>query len=267
MRPGRAVDWLLLPAGLLWLAGVLAPLLFVLRMSLYSRGGIAGEKRYDILFYQPGTWSLESFRQILAEPFYLRMLGFTIGLALLVTALTLALGYVAAYGIYRSGPAGKAFLLTLIVLPKFTNILVYVFGLKLLLGRNGFWPVVAGETLFLLPYATLTLAATLETVPYSLVETARGLGASAARAFWSVVFPLTLPGLLAAATLALLWSLTAFLGPYLLGEPRQYTLAVEVDRQMRQDLDWPLAAALNVTLMLLMAGVASGLSLVRRRAA
>jgi putative spermidine/putrescine transport system permease protein len=113
----------------------------------------------------------------------------------------------------------------------------------------------------------LTIAAALETVPYSLVETARGLGASATRAFWSVVFPLTMPGLLAAATLVLLWSLTAFLAPYLLGEPRHYTLAVEVDRQMRQDLNWTRAAAINVTLMALMAGLAYGLSAVRRRVA
>jgi ABC-type spermidine/putrescine transport system permease subunit I len=263
----RRALWLLTPAALLWLAGVLAPLLFVLRMSLYARGDIEGEKRFDVLFYAPGTWSLKSFASIFSEPFYLKMLGFTAGLALTVSLLTLTLGYVVAWGVYRSPPAGKAALIALIALPKFTNILVYVFGLKLLVGGNGFWPVVVGETLFLLPYAALTIAAALETVPYALVETARGLGASASRAFWSVVFPLTTPGVLAAATLTLLWSLTAFLGPYLLGEPRHYTLAVEVDRQMRQDLNWTLAAALNVTLMALMAGIAYGLSAVRRRVA
>ena len=267
MTRAKLFDKLLLPAVLLWLAAVLAPLLFVLRMSLYSRGDIEGARRFDVLFYQPGTWSLESFARILTEPFYLRMLSFTVGLALTVTVLTLTLGYLAAYAVYRSRPAGKALLLGLVALPKFTNILVYVFGLKLLLGANGFWPVVAGETLFLLPYATLTIAAALETVPPALIETARGLGASASRAFWSVAFPLSMPGVLAAATLVLLWSLTAFLGPYLLGEPRHYTLAVEVDRQMRHDLDWTMAAALNVVLMALMAAVAYGLSVARRRTA
>jgi putative spermidine/putrescine transport system permease protein len=236
-------------------------------MSLYSHGDVEGERRFDALFYQAGTWSFESFALIFSEPFYLKMLGFTLGLALTISAITLTLGYIAAYGVYRSNPAGKALLITLVALPKFTNVPVYVFGLKLLLGRNGFWPVVAGETLFLLPYATLTIAAALETVPYSLVETARGLGASATRAFWSVVFPLTMPGLSAAATLVLVWSLTAFLAPYLLGEPRHYTIAVEVDRQMRQDLNWTLAAALNVTLMMLMGAVAYGLSVARRRTA
>ena len=52
---------LLVPSALLWLAGVLTPLVFVLRMSLYSRGDVSGEKQLDTLFYQAGTWSVESF--------------------------------------------------------------------------------------------------------------------------------------------------------------------------------------------------------------
>lgn len=259
------MEWLVLPAALLWLVGVLTPLLFVLRMSLFSRGDIRGAKRFDVLFYEPGTWSLESFGRIFSEAHYLKLLGFTIALGLTVTVATLVIGYLAAYGIYRSGPLGKTILITLIVVPKFTNILVYIFGLKLLLGGNGLTAVVVGEVLFLLPYAALTIAASLETVPFDLAEAARGLGASALRAFWAVVFPLTTPGLLAAATLTLVWSLTAFLGPYLLGEPSHYTVAVEVDRQMRADLNWTLAAALNVVLIGLTAGAAYGLSSLRQR--
>jgi spermidine/putrescine transport system permease protein len=261
----RASRLLLAPSALLWLAGVLTPLVFVLRMSLYSRGDIAGEKRFDTLFYQAGTWSLESFANVLTEPFYHRLFGFTALLAIVVTVLTLVLGYVLGYAIYRATPRGKVALILLIVLPKFTNILVFIYGVKMIFGPNGFLPVVAGEVLLLVPYAALTIAAALEAVPWHLVEAARGLGASAAVSFWRVTLPLSMPGVSAAAILTVLWSASAFLGPYLLGEPAQYTVAVEVERQVHQDLDWTIAAALNVILMALLASSAYALSFVRRR--
>lgn len=261
----RPSCWLLTPAALLWLAGVLAPFVFVLRMSLYSRGPATGEQQFDSLFYKAGTWSIESFLRVLTEPFYLRLFGFTVLLSLVVTGLTLLSGYILAYSIYRAAPVRKIVLILLIALPKFTNILVFVYGVKMIFGANGFWPVVAGEVLLLVPYAALTIAAALEAVPYPLVEAARGLGASATAAFLKITFPLSMPGLSAAAILTLLWSMSAFLGPYLLGQPAQYTVAVEVDRQIHQDLNWTLAAALNVVLIALLAGAGYGLTALRRR--
>jgi ABC-type spermidine/putrescine transport system permease subunit I len=263
MRPSKL---LLAPQALLWLAGVLTPLVFLLRMSLYSRGPVSGEQWMDRLFYQPGSWSLESFVKIFTEPYYHRLFGFTAMLAAIVTALTLGFGYLLGYTVYRATPRGKIVLVLLIALPKFTNILVFVFGVKMIFGANGFAPVVAGEVMLLVPYAALTIAAALEAVPYHLVEAARGLGASAAAAFWRVTLPLSMPGVSAAAILTVLWSASAFLGPYLLGQPAQYTVAVEVERQMHQDLNWTLGAALNVVLIAILGGAAYLMTLLRRRA-
>jgi ABC-type spermidine/putrescine transport system permease subunit I len=258
---------LLAPSVFIWLAGVLTPLVFLLRMSLYSRGDISGEKRLDVLFYQPGTWSLESFTKVLTEPFYLRLFGFTALLALVVTTLTLLFGYLLAYAVYRATPRSKIALILLIALPKFANILVFVYGVKMIFGANGFVPVVAGEVMLLVPYAALTIAAALEAVPYHLVEAARGLGASSPAAFWRVTLPLSMPGVSAAAILTVLWSASAFLGPYLLGQPAQYTVAVEIERQVHTDLNWTIAAALNVVLIAILTVAAYTMSTVRRRLA
>jgi spermidine/putrescine transport system permease protein len=256
---------LLAPSVVLWLAGVLTPLVLLLRMSLYSVSSGAGEQRFDTPFYQPGTWSIESYQRVFTEPFFRDLIAFTGGLALPVTILTLAAGYILAYSVYRAPPRRKVVLILLITLPKLTNILVFVFGVKMIFGANGLAPVIAGEVLLLTPYAALTLAAALEAVPYEMVEAARGLGASAARAFWLVTLPASLPGLAAAATLTAAWSFTAFLGPYLLGEPAHYTVAVEVDRQVHQDMNWPLAAALNVVLIAVLAAFALASAAARRR--
>lgn len=258
---------LLLPSALLWIAGVLTPLVFVLRMSLYARGKAAGEHSFDVLFYQPGTWSIESYAKVLGDAFFRGVFGFTFLLAAVVTVLTLLFGYLLGYAVYRAGPREKVALILLIMLPKFTNILVFVFGVKMIFGANGFVPVVVGEVLLLVPYAALTIAAALEAVPYHLVEAARGLGASPAEAFWRVTLPLSMPGVSAAAILTILWSASGFLGPYLLGEPAHYTVAVEVERQVNDDLNWTLAAALNIVLIGVLAGSAYLLSLLRRRLA
>lgn len=267
MTSGQRTGLLLGPSAFLWLAGVLAPLVLVLRMSLYSRGAAAGEQQYDVLFFQPGTWSLESYATVLTEPFYLRIFGFTALLTAAVGCLTLTCGYLLGYAIYRAARRGKVILILLIVLPKFNNILVMVHGVKMIFGPSGFWPVVAGEVLLLTPYAALTIAAALEAVPYHLVEAARGLGATAAAAFWRVTLPLSMPGVSAAVILTVLWSASAFLAPYLLGQPAHYTVAVEVDRQVHTDLNWTLGAALNIVLMAVLAGSSYLLAKSRRRCA
>jgi ABC-type spermidine/putrescine transport system permease subunit I len=261
----RSWKLLLAPWALLWLAGVLTPLVFVLRMSLYSRGDVSGERRLDTLFYQAGTWSVESFVRVLSEPFYQRLFGFTAVLSLVVTVCTLLAGYLLGYAVYRSAVRGKIALILLIALPKFTNILVFVFGVKMIFGASGLAPVVIGEVMLLVPYAALTIAAGLEAVPYHLVEAARGLGASPFAAFRQVTLPLSMPGVSAAAILTVLWSASAFLGPYLLGQPAHYTVAVEVERQVHQDLNWTVAAALNVVLIAILAGAAFLMSSIRRR--
>jgi ABC-type spermidine/putrescine transport system permease subunit I len=174
---------------------------------------------------------------------------------------------VLGYAVYRATSRAKLALILLIALPKFTNILVFVYGVKIIFGANGFVPVVAGEVLLLAPYAALTIAAALEAVPWHLVEAARGLGASASAAFFQVTLPLSMPGVSAAAILTILWSASAFLGPYLLGQPAQYTVAVEVERQVHQDLDWTIAAALNVILIGVLTGSSYMLASLRRSSA
>jgi len=260
----RRIAALLAPASLLWMAGVIAPLLWLLRLSLYQSPA-EGEHKFDVLFYYPGSWTLENYRHVLTDPFYVRTLLFTVVLGLTVTGITVFTGYVLGYAIYRAGRREKIALLVLIAIPKFTSLILFIYGLKMMLGSNGFWPVVAGETLMLLPYAALTIAATLEAVPYSLVEAARGLGASPSAAFRAVTLPLSLPGTLAATLLVLLWSLGAFLSPYLLGEPSQYTAAVQVERLTYHDLNWPESAALNAVLMAAVAALGYGIGKLRAR--
>src|SRR5262249_40743283 len=117
--------------------------------------------------------------------------------------------------------------------------------------------------------AVLVLVAAFDRIDPDLARAARGLGASRARVFWRVTFPLSLPGVALAATISFIWALGAFVSPYLLGSPDEITLAVDVQRQAFENVTWPRAAATAVAMLMLLTVSASllqaAVALARRR--
>jgi ABC-type spermidine/putrescine transport system permease subunit I len=247
----------------LFLAG---PLGLLVRVSLYEPASGRG-------FYRPGTWSWASYQELLADPSFREMAGFTMAAGVGITLLTLAIAYPLALFIHTLPARQKAVALAAILLPKLCNVLVLIYGLQLVLSGAG--PIsrllmglglsqepvllyrnlagmVIGETYLLLPYAVLLILVGLARVDSTLVSAARGLGASPWRAFWRVTWPLSRPGLLAAGQLTILWALSAVLGPLLLGSPQETTLGVEVQRQALEYYRWPRAAAIAMLLVLLL---------------
>ena len=97
------------------------------------------------------------------------------------------------------------------------------------------------------------------------VAAARGLGASAWQTFRRVTLPLSVPGLVLAGELALVWGLGAFLGPLFLGGPAEITLSVEVHRQAFEYGRWPRAAALGVVLIGTTGGCLAAYAVLTRR--
>jgi ABC-type spermidine/putrescine transport system permease subunit I len=259
----------------LFLAG---PLGLLLRVSLYEPATGRG-------FYQPGTWSVQSYRDLLADPTFREVAGFTVVAGAGITGLTLLIAYPLALFVHTLPPRARTVAIAAVIVPKLCNVLVLVYGLQLVLSGAGpisqviVWlglsrePVllhrnlagmVVGETYLLLPYAVLLVLVGLARVDAELVVAARGLGAGPWRAFWRVTWPLSLPGLLAAGQLTLLWALAAVLGPLLLGGPQETTLGVEVQRQALEYHRWPRGAAVAVLLLgLLVAALL--LSSIRRR--
>jgi ABC-type spermidine/putrescine transport system permease subunit I len=222
----------------LFLAG---PLGLLVRVSLYEPGRGRG-------FYTPGTWTLTAYQEAVGDPVTRGVAAFTVVAGLGITALTLAAAYPLALFVHSLGGRSRRLALGLIVLPKLCNVLAVVYGLQLLLPR-GLVGVVLTEAYLLLPYAVLLIVAGLGRVEPALIDAARGLGASRWQAFVRVILPLSLPGVLAATQLTLLWALAAVLGPLILGGPGETTLAVEVQRQATEYNHWPRAAALAVMLI------------------
>jgi ABC-type spermidine/putrescine transport system permease subunit I len=258
------------PAVALLLLFFLAPMLQLVRVSLYEGGGRSGFGIGGGGFYKPGTWTVQAYRTLLGENYFREVLTFTVVLGVVVAGITLTIAYPLSLFIHRLPSRAKALALTAVVLPKLANVLVLIYGLELLLGNSGpvngllvglgavsepvtlfhnLLGVLIGETYLILPYAVLVLVAALDRIDPTLVPAARGLGAGPLRTFWRVTLPLSAPGIALAALLSLIWALGAFIGPVLLGSPQELTLAVEVQRQTFENINWPRGAATAVLML------------------
>ncbi|WP_020468886.1 ABC transporter permease [Zavarzinella formosa] len=275
MTPSRFRPYLLAsPAIVLLLGFFLAPMLQLGRVSLYDGGGRSGFGIGGGGFYKPNTWTFQAYRTLAGETYFREVWTFTVLLGLGVACITLLIAYPLSLFIHRLPPRAKALALTAVVLPKLANVLVLIYGLELLLSNSGpvngllvglgavsepvaFFHnlpgVLIGETYLILPYAVLALVASLDRIDPALVPAARGLGAGPLRVFWRVTLPLSAPGIALAAMLSLIWALGAFTGPVLLGSPQELTLAVEVQRQTFENLNWPRGAATAVLMLVTLA--------------
>ena len=172
--------------------------------------------------------------------------------------------------IWRAKGLRKSILLTIVLLPLFTNIVARIYAWLIVLGKDGpvnwAWlkltpfdepvllnfqlgPTIMGVTYVALPYFVLIMFSALEQLDWSLVESARTLGAKKLKSIMEVVVPLSAPGLAGAMAVAITWGTGAFAEPRILGSPKEWTIGVESGKQIMQVNDWPFGAALAFILV------------------
>ena len=268
-KPQRQVLLLLLPTVAL-LAGVFfIPLLWLIRLSFYDRSSVGR-------FYQTGTFTLRQYKDIFSDPFFAHLGWTTAYQAVFITGIVMILAYPAAILVHRSRGPSRAAALMAILLPKLTNLLVLTFGLLFLLSNSGpinrgliflglihqpipmfanLFAVVVTELVIIAPYPILILLSAFQRLDPNLEQAARGMGAGPLRSFFETDFKLTLPAAFAAAFIAFNWALAAFIGPVAMGNPGNYSIAVQVHAETLEHSNWPLGAALGTCNALLAIGV------------
>ena len=228
--------WLAAPGLTLIVAAIGAPLAVIVALSLSDASA-----NYEALLTRDG------FGLLLAT------LKLAVGVAILSTALGLGIA-LGARAKWRQPILG------ITLAPKFAGSLAVLLGLRVLLGRiapglNGtFLAAVIAETMLIVPYSVLMLAAQLDRLDMQLVTAARTLGATRTQAFWRITWPQLMPAVGAATLLAFTWGMGAALGVTLFGGPRDATLGAEVYRQAFDYARPGRAAAAAVVLTLIAAG-------------
>jgi ABC-type spermidine/putrescine transport system permease subunit I len=222
--------------------------------------------------------TLDWYGKALGEELYLRVFWNTFEIAVLVTAICLLLGYPLGFLIATTTPGWATLGFIFVLLPLWTSVLVRSYAWMVLLGRNGvfnrwlidvgliadplpllnnFAGVLIGMVHVLLPYMVLPVYGAVRRLDPALIAAAEGLGAPAWRIFWRIYLPLTLPGIFAGATIIFVLSLGFFITPALLGGGKVMMLAVLIEQEVHQTLNWPFAAALSAVLLALTLAVYS----------
>jgi len=217
-------------------------------------------------------WNLRNY-QTLSNPVYVGVLFRTMRIAASVTLFSLLLGYPLAYYLsFHAGPR-KELLYQLVIVPLWVSYLVRGYAWKTILGSdgvlNGFlqylhithepvgyllyspFAVVLMLTHIYTPFVFLPIYAALEHIPRPLVEASQDLGANPRATFFRVIFPLSMPGLLAGATFAFVLSLGDFLAPLLVGGPSGTMIANIVQSLFGAAYDWPLGASISVCILII----------------
>ena len=244
---------------------VALPLLYVLGTSLV----VSGEK-----FSFGAAFTLDNYKKLLRAD-YLKVFFNSMKLALETTLVCLLIGYPFGYFMARAGRRWKALLMMLVIIPFWTSALVRIYGWKILLQANG--PINAvlkglglieknikflgsyGSVLLAMVYCMISFMilpchSAVDKMDFTLVEAARDLGSSPARAFVDITLPLTMPGILAGCVLVFVPSVGIFYLADIMGGG-----LVLVGNLIRDQLlkvrDWNTGSAMSMVLILLTAGI------------
>lgn len=243
---------LLSPAAAFLLAGFVYPLAKLVAISMPAM-------------------SLEYYLRIFHEPLYLDVLLSTVFVALVVMCASFILGFPVAYAMTRLKKPWATIVTACVLIPLWTSVLIRSYAWIILLQRNGIinqalvsaglvdgplrmiytqGAVILAMTHVLLPFMILPIFAALRAIPDEYVKAARNLGAGPIRAFCKVTVPLSLPGIFAGCVMSFVLALGFYVTPALVGGAGSLMMATLIGQQTIVLLDWPFAAALSTTLLI-----------------
>ena len=259
--------YLLLVPGLAWLA-----LFFVVPLGFLAHQSLEVQNPIDYSYAFKWAWHNYSDAISTYEPQLVRSFEY----AAIATALALVLSYPLAYWIAFRGGRWKNVLLLFIIGPFFVTYLIRTLAWETILSDNSFvvstlkhigilgpndrllqtsTAVVAGITYNFLPFMALPLYVSLEQIDSRLVEAAKDLYASSAKAFLKVTLPLSLPGIFAGTLLTFIPAAGDFINAQLLGTSDQYMIGNVIQSRFLELTDYPTAAALSFILMAIILAV------------
>ncbi len=266
-------SWLLSTPALVVLAfAASGPLLIVLVYSFISSGEYGGV----IWKFSTDAWFNVVFsRDIFDETIkladaHLLILWRSIKLSFFTTVTTLVIGFPTAYFIATRPRKTRNIWLFLITIPFWTNLLIRTFGILEVIRNEGLiniglqkfglidgpiqmlytdFAIMVGMTYVYLPLMVLPLYASMERLDFNLVEAAYDLYASRNKVLRRVIIPLVKPGIIAGSILVFIPSLGAFVIPRVLGGGKKMMLGNLIELQFGAGRNWPLGAALSITLL------------------
>lgn len=220
--------------------------------------------------------TLEGYRKVLGDPYYVGIIWNSVWLATITTLATLILGYPAAFALARARGAIQVVLFSLIFLPLTVSIIVKTFGISIMMGRSGIinWLLVNlglverpirlvfsefnlyfGMVNVFLPFMILPLYSVMRMLDARLTDAAASLGATPLYTFLHVTLPLTLPGVIAGGSLVFSIGVAAYVTPSLLIGDRFMTMSQVMAKAYLNIRDFQLGASMAVIMLVIAVAV------------
>jgi spermidine/putrescine transport system permease protein len=265
--------WLLsAPALIILTLAAIGPLAIVLVYSFLAKGDYGGVEWK----FSSDAWFNVVFRRDIFDgtlglaDAHLSILWRSVRLSLLTTVLALIFGFPTAYFIATRSERRRGLWLFLITIPFWTNLLIRTFAIMEVIRNEGILnsvliglglvdkpiqilftdsAIMLGMLYVYLPLMVLPLYASMERLDFSLVEAGYDLYANRRQVLRRVIIPLVKPGIIAGCTLVFIPSLGAYVTPRVLGGGLHMMLGNLIDMQFAEARNWPLGAALSLTLM------------------
>jgi len=266
--------WLLsAPALIIILLAAIGPLFIMLAYSFMAKGDY-GDVKFG-QFSLDGWFSVFFQRDIFDDTIsladaHLTIFWRSVRLSLATTVVTLVLGFPTAYFIATRPQNKREIWLFLITIPFWTNLLIRTFAMQEVIRNEGILNTVLltlgvirspiqilytdtaimfGMVYVYLPLMVLPLYAAMEKLDFRLVEAGYDLYAGRLQVLRRIIIPLVKPGIIAGSILVFIPSLGAYVTPRVLGGGKNLMLGNLIELQFGQGRNWPLGAAISITLM------------------
>jgi spermidine/putrescine transport system permease protein len=265
--------WLLLaPALIILIFAASGPLLITLVYSLLTPGDYGGV----IWEFSTEAWfNVFMERDIFDDTLgwsdaHLSIFWRSVKLSLLTTLCCLLVGFPTAYFIATRPKKQRELWMLLIIIPFWTNLLIRTFAILELIRNEGVvnsllialgiidepiqmlfteFSIIVGMVYVYLPLMVLPIYASMERLDFNLVEAGYDLYATRMKVLRRVILPLVKPGVIAGSILVFVPSLGAYVTPRVMGGGNQLMIGNLIELQFGQGRNWPLGAALSITLL------------------
>ncbi len=227
------------------------------------------------LFYlsfigRDGTFSFENYERMTKSRAYIRIFITTFKISILTTLICVVIGYPLAYFMSQLSRRWANICMIGVLIPFWTSLLVRTYAWLVLLQKKGLVNNIAidfglitepikfvhnttgtliGMVHIMLPFLILPLYANMRSIDKDCLKAASNLGATPTRAFWTVFFPLSLPGLLAGLLIVFVLCLGFYVTPAILGGGRVIMAAMKISSNIELYFSWGAASALGVVLL------------------
>lgn len=227
------------------------------------------------LFYlsfigRDGSYSFENYERMVNSRAYIRIFITTFKISILTTLICAIIGYPLAYFMSQLSRRWANICMVGVLIPFWTSLLVRTYAWLVLLQKKGLLNNIAidlglisepikfvhnttgtliGMVHIMLPFLILPLYANMRAIDKDCLKAASSLGATPTRTFWTIFFPLSLPGLLAGLLIIFVLCLGFYVTPAILGGGRVIMAAMKISSNIELYFSWGAASALGVVLL------------------